>query len=105
MRRFVLHASVPYAANPLHGLPRALYVDRHSIYPADGEPTPQQFLAGIEPQTQFGRATSALDVELILAHSLQAKGPVERHRVWHRHIRRVRLGRWRALPSLVVGNR
>src|SRR5687768_12545055 len=62
----------------LHGLPRALYVDRHGIYRADWEPTPDQGLAGIEPQTQFGRAMEELDVVLIQAHSPQAKGRVER---------------------------
>jgi transposase len=62
----------------LHGLPRALYVDGHSIYRADWEPTPDEILAGIEPKTQFGRAMDELDVELIQAHSPQAKGRVER---------------------------
>ena len=62
----------------LQGLPRALYVDRHGIYRADWEPTPEQILAGIEPQTQFGRAMREFDVELIQAHSPQAKGRVER---------------------------
>jgi len=62
----------------LHGLPRALYVDRHSIYRADWEPTADEILAGKEPQTQFGRAMVELDVELIKAHSPQAKGRVER---------------------------
>jgi hypothetical protein len=62
----------------LHGLPRALYVDRHGIYRADWDPTPDEILAGIEPKTQFGRAMNELDVELIQAHSPQAKGRVER---------------------------
>lgn len=61
-----------------HGLPRALYVDRHSIYRSDREPTPDETLAGIEPESQFGRAMRQLEVELILAHSPQAKGRVER---------------------------
>lgn len=61
-----------------HGLPRALYVDRHGIYRADWEPTPDQLFAGIDPKTQFGRAMHELDVELIQAHSPQAKGRVER---------------------------
>jgi transposase len=61
-----------------HGLPRALYVDQHSIYRADWEPTPDEIFTGIEPKTQFGRALHELDVELILAHSPQAKGRVER---------------------------
>jgi hypothetical protein len=62
----------------LHGLPRALYVDGHSIYRADWDPTPDEILAGMEPKTQFGRAMHELDVELIQAHSPQAKGRVER---------------------------
>ncbi len=61
-----------------HGLPGALYADRHGIYRADRDPTPEEILAEIEPTTQFGRAMKELDVELILAHSPQAKGRVER---------------------------
>jgi hypothetical protein len=60
------------------GLPRALYVDRASIYRCDREPTEEEIMAEIEPQTQFGRAMETLDVRLILAHSPQAKGRVER---------------------------
>jgi len=60
------------------GLPRSLYVDQHGIYRADWEPTKAEILAGKEPETQFGRAMRELDVELILAHSPQAKGRVER---------------------------
>lgn len=62
----------------LYGLPRALYVDRHGIYRAEWEPTPEEILAEIEPKTQFGRAMDELEVELIRAHSPQAKGRVER---------------------------
>ena len=51
-----------------HGLPRAVYVDKAGIYRAE---------EGCPP-TQFGRAMSELGVELILAHSPQAKGRVER---------------------------
>jgi hypothetical protein len=60
------------------GLPAALYVDRHSIYRDDRDPTPEEILAGKEPETQFGRAMRELGVELILAGSPQAKGRVER---------------------------
>ncbi|WP_425613684.1 ISNCY family transposase [Anatilimnocola sp. NA78] len=60
------------------GLPRALYVDRASIYRSDREPTAAEIIAEIEPQTQFGRAMQSLDVRLILANSPQAKGRVER---------------------------
>jgi transposase len=61
-----------------YGLPRALYVDRDSIYRPEREATLAENLAGKEPTTQFGRAMEELDVELILAHSPQAKGRVER---------------------------
>lgn len=61
-----------------HGLPASLYVDRDSICRCEGEPSLAQQLAGQEPQTQFGRALAQLGVELILAHSPQAKGRVER---------------------------
>ena len=52
-----------------HGVPRSVYVDRHSIYRDEDHP---------EKPTQFGRAMKELNVELILAHSPQAKGRVER---------------------------
>lgn len=61
-----------------HGLPASLYVDRDSIYRCEGQPSLAQQLAGQQPQTQFGRAMEALGVDLILAHSPQAKGRVER---------------------------
>jgi hypothetical protein len=61
-----------------YGLPRALYVDRDSIYRCDREATIAENLAGKEPKTQFGRAMEELDVKIIMAHSPQAKGRVER---------------------------
>jgi len=61
-----------------YGLPRALYVDRDSIYRCDREATIAENLAGKEPTTQFGRAMEELDVRIIMAHSPQAKGRVER---------------------------
>ncbi len=61
-----------------HGLPCALYVDRHSIYRSDRDPTAEELLAGEEPPTQFGRSMRELNVRLIKARSPQAKGRVER---------------------------
>ena len=52
-----------------NGVPRSVYVDRHGIYRDEDNP---------EKPTQFGRAMKELNVELILAHSPQAKGRVER---------------------------
>ncbi|MDB5319104.1 MAG: Mobile element protein [Phycisphaerales bacterium] len=62
-----------------HGLPRALYVDKDSIYTVNNrEATGAEILAGREPQTQFARAMAELGVAIILANSPQAKGRVER---------------------------
>jgi molybdenum-dependent DNA-binding transcriptional regulator ModE len=61
-----------------HGVPGSLYVDRDSIYRCERVATVAEQIAGEEPRTQFGRAMEQLGVELILAHSPQAKGRVER---------------------------
>jgi hypothetical protein len=62
------------------GLPMALYVDRDSIYKVNDPEAHQQARerGQHEPLTQFGRAMKSLGVELIAAHSPQAKGRVER---------------------------
>ena len=62
-----------------HGIPRALYLDRKSVYIAIRPPTPEEQLAGIEPLTAFGTACNKLGIELITAYSPQAKGRVERN--------------------------
>jgi len=62
-----------------HGLPRALYPDRHSIYRRnDKEADEIAHRTGKRPLTRFGEAMGELGVELICAHSPQAKGRVER---------------------------
>ena len=62
-----------------HGLPRALYPDRHSIYRrSDKEADEIAHRTGERPMTRFGEAMKELGVELICAHSPQAKGRVER---------------------------
>src|ERR1019366_8292757 len=61
-----------------NGLPGSLYVDRDSIYRCERVATVAEQIAGQEPRTQFGRAMEQLGVEVILAHSPQAKGRVER---------------------------
>jgi hypothetical protein len=58
-----------------HGRPLALYTDRHSIFEPHEKGQP---LADPNAKTQFGRALEELDIELIRAHSPQAKGRVER---------------------------
>jgi len=61
-----------------YGIPLAVYADKHSTYRSPAEPTIAEQLAGVKPLSQFGRALGELGVELIPAHSPQAKGRVER---------------------------
>lgn len=62
------------------GLPLAWYSDRHGIFSKNGkeEWTLAEELAGRREPTQVARALEELGINLILAHSPQAKGRVER---------------------------
>ena len=65
-----------------HGVPLALYSDRHGLFqrsPKEPESLAEQ-LRGRRDPTQFARALEELDIGLILAHTPQAKGRIER--VW-----------------------
>jgi transposase len=61
-----------------HGLPMSVYLDKHTTYKSPAEPTIEDELNGTEPLSEFGRALKELGVELIHAHSPQAKGRIER---------------------------
>lgn len=61
-----------------YGLPVALYPDRDSIYVCTREARLDEELADVGPETQFARAMRELGVQIIAAHSPQAKGRVER---------------------------
>ena len=86
-----------------YGIPLAVYVDKHTTYQSPAEPTVEEQLAGTKPQSQFGRALSELGVELIAAHSPQAKGRVERlfKTVQDRLIKALRLA---GVATLAVAN-
>jgi len=77
-----------------HGIPRSLYVDKHGIYRDEDHP---------EKPTQFGRAMTQLNVELICAHSPQAKGRVERRNALFQD-RLVKEMRLRNISSIEQGN-
>lgn len=62
----------------LYGLPVSLYLDKHSTYKTSREPSLDELLRGQEAETQFERACRELDIEVIHAHSPQAKGRIER---------------------------
>jgi hypothetical protein len=60
------------------GRPVAYYVDKDSIYNINRQAAVEEELRDEQPMTQFTRAMSELGIEVILAHSPQAKGRVER---------------------------
>jgi len=61
-----------------HGLAQSIYTDRHSVFWTDREPTVAEQLINKKPTTEVGRGLEELGVTLILAHSPQAKGRIER---------------------------
>ena len=61
-----------------HGIPMSVYFDKHTTYKSTAEPSIEDEINGTEPLSEFGRALTELGVELIHAHSPQAKGRVER---------------------------
>jgi transposase len=82
----------------LHGKPRAFYSDKFSVFRVN---IPNA-LSGTG-LTQFGRAMKELDIELICAHSPQAKGRVERanQTLQDRLVKELRL---RAISTVEAGN-
>ena len=61
-----------------HGIPGSIYSDGKGVYKTDREPTIEEQLNDIEPRTAFGKVCGKLNIQLITAHSPQAKGRVER---------------------------
>jgi hypothetical protein len=61
-----------------HGLPMALYHDRHTILRSPKTPTIEEELAGQLPMSQIQRIMHQLGIESIPASSPQAKGRIER---------------------------
>lgn len=61
-----------------YGRPQSLYVDKHSTYKTVRHPSEDELLRGEAAATQFERATRELGINLIHAHSPQAKGRIER---------------------------
>jgi transposase len=87
-----------------YGIPKALYTDRKNIFKSDREPTLEEQLAGERPMTAFEKACTTLGIEIIRAHSPQAKGRVERnHAVYQdRFLKELRL---RNITTLDDANR
>jgi transposase len=60
------------------GIPASIYADQHTIFQSPTKATLEQELAGEQPRSQLGRLLDELGIELIAAHSPQAKGRIER---------------------------
>ena len=76
-----------------YGIPLALYCDLKNVYLSDREPTVEEQLADQLPKTAFGLVCEKLGIQIISAHSPQAKGRVERkHGVYQdRFVKELRL--------------
>jgi transposase len=61
-----------------YGIPMSIYLDKHTTYKSPAAPTIEEELSGTTPLSEFGRALAELEVEIIHAHSPQAKGRIER---------------------------
>jgi hypothetical protein len=68
-----------------YGRPQAFYVDKDSIYKVNRQADVDEQLRDEQPMTQFTRAMNELGIEVICAHSPQAKGRVERGFKTHQH--------------------
>lgn len=60
------------------GRPLALYADKHGIFHVNRQAVVEEHLRDPYPTTQYTRAMAELGIEVIPAHSPQAKGRVER---------------------------
>ena len=61
-----------------YGVPKSLYTDKKSVYVPAEKDQENARIEGRKILTQFGRACSRLGIDIIRAHSPQAKGRVER---------------------------
>ena len=86
-----------------YGIPKALYTDKKNVFVTDRAPTIEEQLAGQKPMTAFGKACSKLAIEMITAHSPQAKGRVERkHAVYQDRF--VKLLKRKGITTIEVAN-
>ena len=86
------------------GIPLSVYLDGHTTYKSPAKPSLEEQLEGIEPLSEFERALGELEVEVIHAHSAQAKGRIERlfGTLQDRLVKEMRL---RGIKSLEEANR
>jgi hypothetical protein len=61
-----------------YGMPGKVYSDKHTTYKSPAKPSIEDDINGTKPLSQFERALKDLGVDVIHAHSPQAKGRIER---------------------------
>jgi transposase len=61
-----------------YGIPKSVYLDKHTTYKSWAEPTIEEELNNQKPMSHFEKSLAALEIEVIHANSPQAKGRVER---------------------------
>lgn len=87
----------------INGRPVAFYVDKDSIYKINRQASIEEELRDEQPLTQFTRAMKEMGIEMINAHSPQAKGRVERGFGTHqdRLVKELRLA---GISNMAAGN-
>jgi hypothetical protein len=86
-----------------YGIPKALYTDKKNVYVPAEKDLEKGRLEGREVLTQFGRACKKLSIEIVRAHSPQAKGRVERSNGVY-HDRLVKEMRLKQISDIAAGN-
>lgn len=61
-----------------YGIPKSVYLDKHTTYKSWAEPTIEEELNDQKPMSHFEKSLAGLEIEVIHANSPQAKGRVER---------------------------
>ena len=61
-----------------YGIPKSVYLDKHTTYKSWAEPTIEEELNDQKPMSHFEKSLATLEIEVIHANSPQAKGRVER---------------------------
>jgi len=108
--RFYTHEGTVPAMDSLkryikrYGIPKSLYLDKHTTYKSSGKLTIEDQLHNREKLSQLERAAKELGIEIIHANSPQAKGRAERSfRTYQdRLIKEIRL---RKISSIKEANR
>ena len=87
-----------------YGIPASIYLDKHSTYKSTKKQSIEDQLNNQEHLSQFARAVTELDVNIIYADSPQAKGRIERlfNTFQDRVIKEMRL---QGISSIAEGNR